>query len=130
MIARLPDELVLELERASDEPLQVENPRNHKLYLIIPADRFSGGHQDARNAGGEGEWTEEKNARRFALIDREIAGTLSAAEAVELQHLQEGIDDYLRRVAPLPLTAARDLHEQLGSAQLAGVVRASRAASS
>jgi hypothetical protein len=36
MIARLPDELISELERAGDEPLRVENPRNHKLYVIVP----------------------------------------------------------------------------------------------
>jgi len=113
MITRLPDELGLELERAGGEPLQVENPRNHKLYLIVPADRFPSSPAKAETATANGEWTEDKNARRFALIDRKIAGTLTAAEAVELNRLQLEIDDYLRRVAPLPLDAARILHEQL-----------------
>ena len=36
----------------------------------------------------DGAWSEAKNARRCALIDKEIDGRLSAAEAVELHWLQ------------------------------------------
>jgi hypothetical protein len=43
MIARLPDDLIPELERAGDEPLRVENPRNHKLYVIVAEDRLRNG---------------------------------------------------------------------------------------
>jgi hypothetical protein len=112
MTARLSDELVLELERAGDKPLRVENPRNHKLYVIVAEDRFPNG-QPEESPPPASDWTEAKNARRFALIDKEIAGTISAEESVELRRLQLEVDDYLRRVAPLPLAAARDLHEQL-----------------
>ena len=39
-----------------------------------------------------GAWSEAKNARRCALINKEIDGTLSAGEAVELHLLQrEGV---------------------------------------
>jgi hypothetical protein len=62
---------------------------------------------------GSGEWTDAKNARRFVLVDKQIDGTISQNELVELEHLQQQMDDYLRRVAPLPLKAARELHEQL-----------------
>jgi hypothetical protein len=58
-------------------------------------------------------WTDEKNARRFALIDKEIAGTLTGVESRELANLQQEVDDYLDRVAPLPLDAVRDLHGRL-----------------
>jgi hypothetical protein len=43
MIARLPDDLISELERAGDEPLQVENPCNYKLYVIVAEDRLRNG---------------------------------------------------------------------------------------
>ena len=112
MTARLSDDLVLELERVGDEPLPVENPRNHKLYLIIAADRFPNGKAEAMTAA-DNNWTEEQNARRFVLIDKDIDGTISPSEAAELDRLQHDVDNYLRRVAPLPLAAARQLHEQL-----------------
>ncbi len=37
---------------------------------------------------GNGAWSEAKNARRYALIDSEIDGRLSAEEVVELHLLQ------------------------------------------
>jgi hypothetical protein len=113
MIARLSDELVEELELAGDQPLRVENPRNHKQYVIIAVERLSTGSPQA-NANGA--WTEAKNARRFELIDKEIAGTLSTNEAEELGRLSREIDDFLRDIAPLPIHEARTLHEQLRQA--------------
>jgi hypothetical protein len=109
MIARLTDELVEELERAGEQPLRVENPRNHRWYVIVPEERLAPAPVPPAN----GDWTAAKNARRFALIDREIAGTITADEAQELARLSQEIDDFLRRVAPLPLEEARELHEQL-----------------
>ncbi len=58
-------------------------------------------------------WTDERNARRFALIDREIDGTLSPAEAEELEALQMAFRCYRRRVAPLPLGEIRRVLEEL-----------------
>ncbi len=58
-------------------------------------------------------WSEVKNARRCALIDKEIGGTLSAGEAVELHCLQREMSAYRRKVAPLPLREARELRQKL-----------------
>jgi hypothetical protein len=69
--------------------------------------------------GGKSEWTEAKDERRCGLIDREIAGVLSAEEQVELVELQEQMLEYRRKVAPLPLRQAQLLHRQLLS-QLGG----------
>jgi len=109
MTVKLSDELVEELERVGDQPLRVENPRNRKLYVIIALERVTAWPP----TGANGDWTGAKNARRFALIDKEIAGTLGLEEAEELAHLSREIDDYLRRVAPLPIHETRKLHEQL-----------------
>jgi hypothetical protein len=59
------------------------------------------------------EWTEAKNARRCDLIDKEVTGTLNAAEAEELAGLQREMLRHRHRVAPLPLEAARRLHKEL-----------------
>ena len=112
MAVSLSDELVIELERAGEQPLRVENPRNHRQYFIIPEEMYPLGSSEVVFAEN-GEWTDEKNARRFALIDKEIAGTLATEEVRELHNLQHQIDDYLRRVAPLPFSAIRGLHEEL-----------------
>ncbi len=61
----------------------------------------------------DGAWSEAKNARRCALIDKEIDGRLSAAEAVELHRLQREMLAHRHKVAPLPLAEARRLRQEL-----------------
>jgi hypothetical protein len=120
MIAKLSDELALELDRSGDLPLSVEHPRTHKRYVIVSADTFVPGSQLAPSSDQPHDWTEEKNGRRFALIDKEIAGQLMPAEVAELALLQHEMDLFLQRVAPLPLEAVRALHEQLVRQGLGG----------
>ena len=112
MTAKLSKELAREIERTG-APLSVEDPRTHKLYMIVSADDYVEPARQPQSATAESGWTEVKNARRFALIDKEIAGTLTSAESEELANLQLEVDDYLDRVAPLPLDAVRELHDRL-----------------
>jgi hypothetical protein len=60
-----------------------------------------------------GEWDDAKNARRSALIDKEIDGSLTPAERVELEGLQKQAVAHRDRIAPLPIEGARKLHQQL-----------------
>jgi hypothetical protein len=60
-----------------------------------------------------GAWSEAKNTRRCELIDKEIDGRLSAAEAVELHRLQREMLAQRHKIAPLPLAEARKLHQEL-----------------
>ena len=59
------------------------------------------------------EWTDLKNARRCLLVDREIDGTLTAAERRELKALQAELSRYRQLVAPLPIRELRSIHDQL-----------------
>jgi len=61
----------------------------------------------------EGEWNEAQNARRCELIDKEIEGTLTRAERVELELLQRQAIAHRDRVAPRPIKGALRLHQQL-----------------
>lgn len=58
-------------------------------------------------------WTEEKNKRRCALIDRKYAGTLTPDLARELARLQSLMLYHRQRIAPLPLEDAERLYEKL-----------------
>ncbi len=58
-------------------------------------------------------WTNAKNQRRCALIDKKYESVLSSAEEAELNLLQDEAIRYRRRVAPLPLDYARELHQRL-----------------
>ena len=68
---------------------------------------------EADQSGPEGEWDEAKNARRCELIDKEIEGTLSASERLELEILQRQAVASRDRVAPLPMKGAVKLHREL-----------------
>jgi hypothetical protein len=60
-----------------------------------------------------GAWSPEKQARRCELIDRDIAGTLTANERVELSSLDRQANDHFDQVAPPPLSGAIRLHQKL-----------------
>ncbi len=51
--------------------------------------------------------------RRARLIDKEVDGTITEAEQVELERLQSEMLTHRRRVAPLPLDELRALHQKL-----------------
>ncbi len=63
--------------------------------------------------GSDPEWTDEKNLRRAALLDRKYDQGLSPVEEAELALLQDALHRYVDRVAPLPLDVARALHQEL-----------------
>jgi hypothetical protein len=58
-------------------------------------------------------WSDARNARRLALIDRELDGSITSAEAEELERLQSEFRRHRRRVAPLPLAEAREMLAEL-----------------
>lgn len=116
MIASISEEQARELDRYGDRPLPLEDPRNHRLYLLVAADKFAVLPQSPSAAASDGrdeEWNNEKNSRRFALIEREIAGTILPDEIVELARLQQQLDAHLNRIAPLPIRELEELHGRL-----------------
>jgi hypothetical protein len=76
------------------------------VACVVPPPRPNG-TTEANN------WTDEKNARRVALIERKFAGGLAPSEHGELAELQGEMLRFRRKVAPLPLDAARRLHQDL-----------------
>lgn len=58
-------------------------------------------------------WSEEGETRRRALIDKDIAGTITAEELVELERLDQLANEQFDRIAPPPVHAARRLHDRL-----------------
>jgi len=64
-------------------------------------------------SNGDGDWTDDKDARRCELIDKDIAGTITAVEHEELTRPERQANDHFDRVAPPPIDGARRLHQQL-----------------
>jgi hypothetical protein len=58
-------------------------------------------------------WTEEKNARRCELIDKDLQGTINDADRSELELLTRALRLHRRKVTPLPLAGAQQLHRTL-----------------
>jgi hypothetical protein len=81
--------------------------KGHAVACVLPLSGVNG------NGAPPEPWTEARNARRSDLIDREIDGTLTAEEAVELHGLQHEMQRYLKRIAPLPLADTRLLYQDL-----------------
>ncbi len=60
----------------------------------------------------ESDWP-STNRRRGELVDKEIAGTITDAEAEELAGLQAYADYYLERVSPRPMHALEELEKHV-----------------
>jgi hypothetical protein len=60
----------------------------------------------SKNGEADAEWTDQKSNRRCDLIDKKYAGSLTAAECVELHSLQEQMLRHRETIAPLPLVEA------------------------
>jgi hypothetical protein len=60
----------------------------------------------------ESDWP-STNRRRGELIDKEIGGTLSSNEVIELAALQAYADYYLERVSPRPLHVLEKLEDRI-----------------
>jgi lysine 2,3-aminomutase len=65
---------------------------------------------DGERSGNWLHWTGESSRRRFELIDREIQGTISAVEKVELSQLTELMRKHVDIDANLPMAGAKQLH--------------------
>jgi len=59
------------------------------------------------------EWNNELNNRRCLLIDRKYGGSLTEEESIELEELQERMERFREKVAPLPIEEARQLYQHL-----------------
>jgi len=106
-------------------PLDSQDESVKRFFLTLPVDPQGSvvelnGHAVAcvvpvpsENGEAETAWTDAKNDRRCDLIDKEIDGKLTPAEAVELHGLQQEMLRYRHKVAPLPIAAARKLHKEL-----------------
>ena len=78
--------------------------------ICVAVDRFVG---EEVSSAANGAWSEEGESRRRLLIDKDIAGTLSAEELAELRHLDQLANEHFDRVAPPPIDGARRLHDRL-----------------
>jgi hypothetical protein len=58
-------------------------------------------------------WTAELNARRYELIDKQISGTFSSEERMELTSLTQAMRRAIETEANLPMEGARELHQKL-----------------
>jgi hypothetical protein len=61
----------------------------------------------------EAAWSDELNHRRFELIDKEIQGSLTPAESIELAGLTRRMRDHVESETNLPMEGARALHRKL-----------------
>ena len=59
------------------------------------------------------EWSAELNKRRFELIDRDIQGSLTRDEQVELAGLTELMRKHVESEINVPMEGARALHRRL-----------------
>ena len=94
------------LDEQNGEPIIVIDPDRQQRFVLI-ADTDYRVRDLAVDSNGDGEWTEEKEARRCDLIDKDIAGTITIEERAELAVLDRQGNDHYDKIAPRPIEGAR-----------------------
>jgi hypothetical protein len=101
----------IEFEHAIGVP---EGQQVEVMIRPLTAVRLNEGQGERLSADEETvQWTDEQNAQRCFLIDKEVRQTITPAEARELEDLQDQLRRYRRHVAPLPLAQTRRMLEEL-----------------
>jgi hypothetical protein len=128
MTAKLTPEQVQELERSGGPPLLVEDPQNHRGYVLVPSEAYEQARPlfeaiiaSTRGSLGDPgraspsvvEWNDQKNARRCWLIDKKHGEGLTPVETSELEALQAELAIYQRQVAPRPVAILELIEEGL-----------------
>jgi len=78
------------------------------------------GRVAAERRGLEAGWSDTQNQRRFELIDKEIQGSLTPGESVELAGLTALMRHHVESEQNLPIEGARALHRKLMQLQSTG----------
>ena len=115
MVAKLPPELVRELEKRGGRPLAVVNPLTKRMYVLVDAQEFDVVRRGSRTEAAENTWTEQKNERRCELIRIKFAKGIDTAEADELSRLQDELSAYRKQTVPLPYDVTDALQAALDS---------------
>ena len=120
MIAKLSDELALELDRSGDRPLSVEHPQTHKRYVIVSADEYAPARQPlARQAGPRLDRGKERPA--FRTHRQGNRGPTHARRVWRnCRFCNARWTTFCSASLPCPWTAVRALHEQLVRQTLGG----------
>jgi len=71
------------------------------------------GQVAVKRSTGVTQWTAALNQRRFALIDKQIQGTLQPSEAMELAGLTSVLREHVESEINLPTEGAKALHQRL-----------------
>lgn len=98
------------LEEPRRPVVVVRHRRTNKGYAVMPEKVYDQARPviDMVNAQAQSShdqqietWTEDKNARRVALVNKKYDSALTHTEERELATLQQEVCDYQERVAPL-----------------------------
>jgi predicted transcriptional regulator len=95
-------------QRLSEKASQTGQDAVHLIRLAVA--RFV---EEEVSTTRNGCWSEEGETRRRQLIDKDIAGTITADEQEELARLDRLANEHFDIGAPPPLEGARRLHQQL-----------------
>ena len=87
---------------------------HEQVYIMVyPGQEMEARNRSPRQNSTNSGWTTATNSRRVELIDRQIEGSLSLEERVELDFLQQQFRAFRQQDAPLPIEKARQLHREL-----------------
>ena len=113
MNPRITQEQRAAIEDRAGEPVYVVDPDHQQTYVLLTSDDYQRVRALLESPTDASSWTDSMNDRRCALIDKDIAKSITVDERVELAVLERQAAAYFDRVAPPPMQGVDQLHQEL-----------------
>ena len=101
------------LDEQQGKPIYVVDRDRQQTFVLLSLGDYQWIRDLLDDVQTDEEWTDEKNARRCHLIDKEIESSFSSEEKIELVKLEWLANRHFDEVAPPPMKNAQQLHQQL-----------------
>lgn len=113
----MPPEITPEIRKAIDEqsgkPVYVIDADRRETFVLLTSDDFERVEALLGYSVDNSDWNDVKENRRRELVDKDIAGTITADERAELAILDRQGNAHYDKIAPRPIEGVRQLHQQL-----------------
>ena len=101
------------IDEHNGNPVYVVDKDREQVFVLLSSDDYQRIKPLLDPSHTDSAWSDEKNARRCKLIDKDLANAITAEERIELAVLEQQAAEHFDKIAPPPMEGADRLYQEL-----------------